>query len=310
MSRKLNIRDPVKDKKLSLQKQNTRFAVFITLPGLIIVGVFLYYPIFNAILMGFQNVYFGKGEYDWVGFKNFIRIFEKPHYFLDSFWWTLSFGAISTILLFIIGMYFALLINRDMPGRNIFRGILLLPWAIPWFINAYLWLWLFDVQFGLINYILKSLDIIDKPINWIGGVLTAKIAVIIAYLYRVFPFNMLVYLAGFQTIDPVYYEAAEIDGASKIRQFLHITLPQLRGLIIFTALLNFIWSFQEFETIWIMTKGGPIGTTSTLLIKIYTLAFQDRQFSAAAAYGILWIIFLIIFSIIYLRVLLFRGETK
>ncbi len=153
------------------------------------------------------------------------------------------------------------------------------------------------------------IHIIDKPIQWTGSSETARIAVIIAYIYRVFPFNMLVYLAGFQTIDPVYYEAAQIDGASKYKQFLHITLPQLKPLIIFTALLNFIWTFQEFETIWIMTKGGPVGATSTMLVRIYTMAFQNRDFSMAAANGVLWVLFLIIFSIIYLKYLFFREEN-
>jgi len=297
------------DRKFNLQKQNTRFAVYIILPALIIVCIFMYYPMFNSIIMGFQEVYFGKGEHEWVGFANLLKIFQNPD-FMDSFWWSLGFGAISTILVLIVGMYFAILINRKMPGRNIFRGLLLLPWAIPWFINAYLWLWLLDTQFGLFNYILQSIHIIDKSINWTGSGETARVAVIMAYIYRVFPFNMIVYLAGFQTIDPVYYEAAEIDGAGRFRQFLHITLPQLRPIIIFTALLNFIWSFQEFETIWIITKGGPVRATSTLLIRIYNLAFQNRDFSMAAANGVLWVIFLIIFSIIYLRYLFFREETR
>lgn len=297
------------DRKFNLQKQNIRFAVYIILPALIIVCIFMYYPMFNSIIMGFQEVYFGKGEHEWVGFANLLKIFQNPD-FMDSFWWSLGFGAISTILVLIVGMYFAILINRKMPGRNIFRGLLLLPWAIPWFINAYLWLWLLDTQFGLFNYILQSIHIIDKPINWTGSGETARVAVIMAYIYRVFPFNMIVYLAGFQTIDPVYYEAAEIDGAGKFRQFLHITLLQLRPIIIFTALLNFIWSFQEFETIWIITKGGPVRATSTLLIRIYNLAFQNRDFSMAAANGVLWVIFLIIFSIIYLRYLFFREETR
>ena len=296
-------------KASGIQKGNTRFALLIILPALIIAGVILYYPILNSISMAFQKVYFGRGKFDWIGFENFKAIFARTD-FIKSFTWTLVFGVISTLLLLIAGMYFAILLNRKMPGRNIIRGLLLAPWAIPVFVNSFLWLWLLDTQFGFINYILMVLHIIKEPLNWIGQTAFARMAVVMAYVWRVFPFNMIVYLAAFQTIDPVLYEAAEMDGAGKLRQFLHITIPQIKNIVIFTALLNFIWSFQEFTTIWIMTKGGPVSATDTLITRIYNLAFQNRDFGAAAANGALWIIFLMIFSILYLRVLFFREEKE
>lgn len=292
-----------------IERGNTRFALFIILPAFIIAGVVLYYPIFNSILMSFQNVHFGKGTFEWVGFANFREIFTNPQ-FIKSFTWTLVFGVISTLLLLIIGMYFAILLNRKMPGRNFLRGLLLIPWAIPVFVNSFLWLWLLDVQFGFFNYILMLLKIIEEPIHWTGHALYARISVIMAYVWRVFPFNMIVYLAAFQTIDPVLYEAAEIDGAGKIKQFLHVTIPQIKNILIFTGLLNFIWSFQEFTTIWIMTKGGPVSSTDTLITRIYNLGFQNRSFGPAAANGVLWIIFLILFSIVYLRTLFFKEEKE
>ncbi|MCL6087646.1 MAG: sugar ABC transporter permease [Actinobacteria bacterium] len=296
-------------KTSGIEKANTRFALLIILPAFILAGIILYYPILNSILMAFQNVFFGRGKFEWIGFENFKAIFERSD-FIKTFSWTLAFGVISTLLLLIIGMYFAVLLNRKMPGRNFIRGLLLVPWAIPVFVNSFLWLWLLDTQFGFFNYILMALHIIKEPLNWIGQTAFARLAIVMAYVWRVFPFNMIVYLAAFQTIDPVLYEAAEMDGAGKFKQFLHITLPQVRNIIIFTALLNFIWSFQEFTTIWIMTKGGPVGSTNTLITRIYNLAFQNRNFGAAAANGSLWIVFLIIFSIIYLRVLFFREEKE
>lgn len=293
-------------KSNGLYKNNTLFALKIILPAFLVVTLFMYYPIFNSIIMAFQKIYFGKREFDWVGLKNFFNIF-KDVYFFRSFSWTLIFGVISTVLLLVVGMYFALLLNRDIPFKNFLRGIILIPWAIPWFVNAFLWLWLLDVQYGLINHILVILKILKEPINWMGGTNTARAAVIMAYIYRVFPFNIIVYLASFQTIDKQLYEAAEIDGAGKFKQFFYVTLPQIKNIVIFTALLNFIWTFQEFETMWIITRGGPVGATSTLLVRLYDLGFQSRDFGAAAANGLLWVIFLFLFSIIYLRVLFFRG---
>lgn len=295
-------------KKISgIERENTRFALLIILPSFIIAGVILYYPIFNSVLMSFQKVQFGRGTFEWIGLLNFKEIFAKTD-FLKSFSWTLVFGVISTVLLLIVGMYFAILLNRKMPGRNFLRGLLLVPWAIPVFVNSFLWLWLLDVQFGFFNYILMVLKIIKEPIHWTGHALFARASVIMAYTWRVFPFNMIVYLAAFQTIDPVLYEAAEIDGAGKFKQFIHITIPQMKNILIFTGLLNFIWSFQEFTTIWIMTKGGPVGSTDTLITRIYNLGFQNRSFGPAAANGVLWIIFLMIFSIVYLRTLFFKEN--
>ncbi len=293
--------------KYSLGRQNVRFALLIVAPSFIIASVVLYYPIFHSALMAFQNVFFGSGRFAWVGLDN-IREVLNNGLFLRTMIWTIVYGIASTVLLFIGGMYFAMLLNRPVPGRGLIRGLLLMPWAIPVFVNAFLWLWLLNVQYGLINYILLSLGIIKEAVHWTGGSTVARVSVLAAYLWRVFPFNMVVYLAAFQTIDPMYYEVAEIDGAGRIRQFFHVTLPMLRNILVFTALLNFIWSFQEFTTIWIITRGGPASATNTLMTMVYTLAFMERKFGEAAAIGLLWVAFLIVFSIFYVRFLFTREE--
>ncbi len=292
----------------SLRSQNIRFALLIISPAFILAGVALYYPIFNSAVMSLQRVYFGSGKFEWVGLANF-RAAVRTSVFIKSFTWTLLYGVLSTVLLFIVGMYFALLLNRKMPGTNLIRGLLLMPWSIPVFVNAFLWLWLLNVQYGFINYILVSLHILPQPVHWTGGTIVAKASVLVAYIWRVFPFNMIVYLAAFQTIDPMYYEVADIEGANKIQQFF-LTLVMLRNILTFTALLNFIWAFQEFTTIWIMTRGGPAGATNTLMTQVYTRSFMERNFGEAAAMGALWVIFLVIFSVFYIRFLLAREEYR
>ena len=286
-----------------LQAQKVKFALLIIAPAFLLASVILYYPIVSSMIMAFKKVYFGMGKYKWIGLTNFKTVLLNGA-FLKSFIWTLVFSVVSVLLLFIVGMYFALLLNRKMIGRNIIRGLLLIPWAIPWFVSAFLWLWLLNVQYGLINYILIILKIIDEPVHWTGGSLVAKVSVTVAYIWRVFPFNMIVYLAGFQTIDPYLFEAAEMDGAGKIKQFLYVTFPGIRNIIVFTALLNFIWAFQEFITIWLMTRGGPADATNTLMTQVYSLSFMQRNFGEAAAIGVLWILFLGIFAVCYLRMLL------
>ena len=294
-------------KNLDINKKNLRFALLIISPAFILSSIILYYPIINSFFISFQNATLGKKEYIWIGLQNFISVFEDGE-FLRSFFWSLSFGTIASIGLLIIGMYFALLLNRKMKGRNVIRGLLLLPWAIPVFVNAILWLWLLNVQFGLINYILLSLKIIKEPVHWTSGPIISKVSVIVPFIWRAFPFNMIVYLAAFQTIDPTYYEASAIDGAGKVKQFFYITIPNIKYILIFIGLMNFIWSFQEFTTIWLITRGGPANATNTLITQIYSLAFEQRNFGEAAANGVLWLIFLLIFSIFYLRFLFFKEE--
>ena len=290
----------------SLRSQNIRFALLVISPAFVIAGVALYYPIFNSALMSMQKVYFGSNRFDWVGLANF-RAVLRGSVFLKSFTWTLVYGVLSTVLLFVVGMYFALLLNRKMPGTNLIRGLLLMPWSIPVFVNAFLWLWLLNVQYGFVNYILVTLRILPQPVHWTGGSLVAKASVLLAYIWRVFPFNMIVYLAAFQTVDPMYYEVADIEGANKVQQFF-LTIVMLRNIITFTALLNFIWAFQEFTTIWIMTRGGPAGATNTLMTQVYTRSFMERNFGEAAAMGAMWVLFLMVFSVFYIRFLLAREE--
>lgn len=289
-----------------LRRQNIRFALLVIAPAFVLAGVVMYYPIFNSAVMSLQKVYFGSNRVDWVGLANF-RAVLRGTVFLKSFIWTLLYGALSTVLLFVVGMYFALLLNRGMPGTNLIRGLLLMPWSIPVFVNAFLWLWLLNVQYGFVNYILVTLGLLKQPLHWTGGSLVAKVSVLLAYIWRVFPFNMIVYLAAFQTVDPMYYEVADIEGAGKVQQFF-LTVVMLRNIITFTALLNFIWAFQEFTTIWIMTRGGPAGATNTLMTQVYTRSFMERNFGEAAAMGALWVLFLIVFSVFYIRFLLARED--
>jgi len=300
-------RERVTSATYNLRSKNVRFALLIIAPAFLLAGVILYYPIVNSALMAFQSVAFGSGKFTWIGMRNFHTAF-KGEVFLKAFVWTLVYGVLATALLFIIGMYFALLLNRGMPGTNLIRGLLLMPWSIPVFVNAFLWLWLLNVQYGLVNYILVTLKVLPGPVHWTGGTIVAKASVLVAYLWRVFPFNMIVYLAAFQTIDPMYYEVADIEGANRIQQFFRITVSMLRNIITFTALLNFIWAFQEFTTIWIMTRGGPAGATNTLMTQVYTRSFMERNFGEAAAMGLLWIAFLVVFSVFYVRFLFTREE--
>jgi len=274
------------------------FAYFLIVPALLVVLIINVYPLLNSIFLSFRfyNLTMPLAT-RWVGLLNHFRIFSMT-FFQDSFYVTLLFSFFSVFCLFLLGIYFALLLNRQIWGIGILRGLLMIPWAVPTFVNAFLWLWMIDVQFGIINFGLRSLYIIDQFKNWLGDPYLAMLAVLLAYVWRVFPFNVVVYLAQLQSIDHSYYEAAEMDGAGWLKSFIKITLPMLKNTIVVTGLLNLIWAFQEFTTIWIITRGGPVNATNVLSVFIYRYAFESYDFGMASTAGVWWMAFLLIFSII------------
>ena len=175
---------------------------------------------------------------------------------------------------FLLGFITAIVLNQSIISRNLFRGVLLTPWVVPTVVSALLWKWIFNQQYGMFNYILNSLGIIPNFIAWIGDPQTALFSVILANIWKGFPFHMIVLLAALQTIPTEIVEAAVIDGATALQRFRYITLPYLRYIIMIDLLISIIWTFQSFTTIWTMTEGGPITATTTLAISIYRTAFQ------------------------------------
>lgn len=294
--------------RISLNIKNTYTAMLFIFPAFVVTAIICFYPLINGVLLSFKDYFFGKGTWNWVGFENYLKIFSNNEVF-SSFGFTIFYCSAATFLLFIIGMFIALLLNRKMTGMNIIKGLLILPWAIPVFVNGFLWTWLFHVQFGLINFFLLKLHFIEENLNWVGSYTLAKIAVLIPYLWRAVPFNMLNYLAAFQTIDEDLYEAADIDGANNIQKFFFITLPSIKNIIIIIAILNFVWTFQEFTTIWIITKGGPGTATDVAAIDIYRAAFSARDFGKASAIGVVWVIFIILLVAIILKTFLKQDNS-
>lgn len=285
----------------SLKQGEKFFIVFLLVPALVFAIIFNVYPLINCIVLSFKsfNLLIPQNV-KWVGLENYINIFKVGN-FQISFGVTILFSFLSVIFLFLIGLFFAILLNRKGTGIGFARGLLMIPWAVPVFVSAFLWLWVIDVQFGILNYILSRLHIIGEFRNWLGDPPLAMIGVLMAYVWRVFPFNMVVYLAQLQSVDNSYYEAAEIDGAGWFQSFIYITIPLLRNVIVLAGILNLIWAFQEFTTIWLITRGGPGNATNVLSVYIYRLAFEAYDFGLASTAGVFWMIFLLVFSFFSFR---------
>jgi ABC-type sugar transport system permease subunit len=239
-------------------------------------------------------------RFDFVGLDNYAYLLSS-----SEFWDSLTISAIFTVacvsLHMILGMGIALMLNRVVFARALVRVGFLAPWIVAPSIGAIIWVWLLEPQFGVVNYMLSSVGLIDRYQAWLGQGNLALLSVIIVDVWRGTPFVMLLILAGLQGIPKDQYEAAQIDGATPFQQFRFITLPNLRYLLVVASTLDIIYTVRHFDIIAVMTGGGPIGATEVLPVLIYNTAFTQNNFGRASAIGIMLLGIILIFSVFYLR---------
>jgi len=240
----------------------------------------------TALIMGFPLVYalFQSMERRdvFVGLHNYVHLLSDPTIRL-IIWRTVVFVVFCAVGELIMGMSYALLLNRSFWGRNVVRTLFLLPLLIPPVVAALNWSFLLNPQFGAVNQLLRHIVPMKALPLWLADPAWALVAVILVTVWRNTPFVMILILAGLQSIGRDLYEAAEIDGASRSQQFWHITVPSLRQVLIITLMLRVIDLFRVFDTVFVMTQGGPGGATEILSTKIYKLAFWEAQMGPAAA---------------------------
>ena len=278
---------------------DTQVAILLVLPALALLLVIIVYPLLNSMYLGFFDkslVYPGQ---EFVGLDNLRSVLRADFTLLLRN--TLVFTFWATLLPFLIGFGVALLLNSAIRGQSILRGAFLLPWLIPSVIVSFLWLWIFNANYGVLNGALRNLGLIESNINFLSSPGMAMAAVVIAKTWQTFPWMAIMLLAGLQTVPHDLIEAAAIDGAGRWKTFRNVTIPHLSGIISITVLLSFIWNFQHLETIYVMTAGGPARATTTFAVSVYQTAFQAFDLGKAGAIGILWMALLSIIVIVYLR---------
>lgn len=270
-------------------------------PSLLILVALLIYPLIDVVRLSFHDSNLQREV--WVGFGNYIALANDP-LFWRAFWQTVVFTFFSVLLHLVIGLGLALLLNMNLDPtfRAAARGLLIVPWLLAPTVAGMIWVLMLQ-PFGVLNGLLASLGFIDAnfTISWLGDPATALGSVTAMNVWRAFPFFMVMLLAGLQAIPKQLYEAAEIDGASLFRQFWHITLPQLRGVITTIVLLDSIWTFRAFDPVYVMTGGGPAHSSEVLATAIYFDGFQKLRFGYASAEAVVMFIVLFIVSAIYVR---------
>jgi multiple sugar transport system permease protein len=259
-----------------------KMALPFVLPIIIIMGGLILWPFINAIILSTTTYSMITRTEQYVGFANYTRLFQDND-FIRSVQNTFLFAVTSVAIKFVIGMGIALLLHTRLPFRNVLTGVLLLPWIVPEVVTALTWRSIYDPIFGGLNPILQQLGIIDRSVAWLAEPGLAMPSVIAVNVWKGIPFFVILLLAGLKAIDREQYEAAEVDGATVMHRFRHITLPGLRYVILTTLLLSFIMTFNTFGLIYLMTGGGPGGATRLFSILAYEKAIVGLRFGPGTA---------------------------
>lgn len=289
---------------LSIRRHPFFFA-FLFAPGLILVGGLILYPIINGIYLGFTDASPLRGETRYVGLANYFFLLEDPQ-FWEVLANTVFICGLSTLFCTIIGLAIALLLDSGVRGVGYFRAAVFQVWVVPWIVIAILWGWLFNDEWGIVNYFLKSIGVTSEDIRWLFDTQFAPWMVIFAYSWRAVPFVMVIALAALEGIPKEVQDAAKVDGAGYFNRLRHIILPLLQNIVLIAALLEAVRFLQEVTIPLVLTQGGPIGSTNVLSLFTYKAAFSEWDFGLASAAGTLWLLFVIVFAAIYNRFLLRR----
>ena len=291
-------------------KNKSYLGILFIAPALIYLIFFYIYPIFNGMLVSLFKT--GSGviaRESFEGIGNYIRIFQDARG-VKSIYITFIYTVGTVVLNVLIGIILALCLNEVIRFRKFFRMILILPWTVSGVVAALTWRWLFSSQFGLINDILMRIGIIDEGINWLSNTNLALFSVIIATVWREFPFVMIMALASLQTVKPEQYDSAAIDGVNEWQKFWYITWPNINVIVMPVILLDFIWMFQYFDLISTMTGGGPAQSTETMPIYIYKAGFKYFQFGYSSSIGVFLFAIVFIVSVFYMKIYSAESQKK
>ena len=276
--------------------------VLLFLPSGLLVGLFLIYPLVNGVWLGFTDASPLNRSLHFVGVENFVDLLTDPK-FWQVLWNSVFLIITSVVLSTLLGFVIALLLNTGIRFVGLFRTAVFQVWLVPWIAVAILWGWIFNSNYGIVNFVLIDIGVLARPQKWLADPLLAQLVIISAFTWRQIPFMMVVSLAALQGIPRELVEAASIDGAGYARQLAHIVLPLVRNVMMVVALLQAVRLFQEITLPWVLTQGGPINATTTLSLYAYKIAFERWDFGLASAVGTIWLLLLAGFAMVYVRLL-------
>lgn len=277
------------------QIKNNRLALIYTAPAFMVMGLVVLFPFIYNLLISFSNMNLTHfRHWKFVGFSNYLFVLQDR-----TFWYflfkTVLWTGLNVVFHVVIGVWLALILDKNLKGRAFFRTLLILPWAVPQYITALTWRGMFNTEYGAVSLLFQRL--FGLNFSWLGTEWGAFTACLIANIWLGFPFMMVVALGGLQSIPQELYEAAEIDGSSWYHKLRHITIPLLKPVMIPAITLGVIWTFNNFNVVWLVSNGGePSDTTHILVSWVYKAAFRYFRLSYAAAFSVVIFTILLIFS--------------
>ncbi len=289
----------------------TRWDYMYIAPALIVMLLVIAYPIYYTVVLSFYKTppSLAMADKIFVGWENYVRLLTSSSFHqvtMNTLVWTVW----STFFAIVLGFGAALVLNREFIGRGILRGILLVPYVISAVAASYVWRWIYHSDFGVLGSILFRMGLIDDKLNLLDNVDRVLPALIVVNVWKEFPFAMIMILAGLQTVPEQLLRAARVDGASEFNQFLHVTLPHLKGVLIITVLLLFVANLNHFTIPWIMTGGGPAGASDIWITQIYQIAFGRIRFGIASAYSVILFVVMVVIGYFYVKALTAGDDRR
>jgi len=292
-------------KKKNRFKESDNFAAYLMLsPFLVFFVLFVIYPLLKNVYYSFTNFNLGN-KIDWVGLKNYRELFTD-YWFLEALKNTAIYAVFSVIFLTLFGLFISVLLNNQSKLVKVARTAMIIPYATSMVAVSMIWLYLLDPTTGFVNKLLVEFGVSNPP-NWLGDQDLALPSLIFINVWKNLGYCMIIYLAGLQNIPPELYEAATVDGAGFLQKHLKITVPQIAPVTFFVFVNNCIEAFKTFEQVNIMTQGGPVTATTTVVHQIYLRAFNDFRMGYASAMSV--VLFIIIFLITLLNFRAFRSSA-
>lgn len=293
----------IKQPNKSTSKNQQKYIPYLFIaPNLILFFCFMVIPIIYTFYISL-NKWDLIGEAKWIGFQNYVSLFSDEIFWI-TLWNTVYYSVGTVPLIMAISLLFAVLLNQKILFRPFFRSSIYMPVVVSTVVIGMLWSWIFNSDYGILNYALNIIGF--QSIDWLTNSKIAMIPVIITTIWTRTGYNMVIYLAGLQSIPKSYYEASLIDGATKMQQFIYITFPLLKSTNLFVLVMAIIYSFKSFDIIYVMTRGGPGTSTTTIVQYIYKLAFESGKMGSASALGIILFLIMLTFTLIQIKV----GEDK
>lgn len=274
-----------------LQNSRNALGLLFMLPAAALLLLFLTYPLGLGTWLGFTDAKVGRPG-SWVGLENYEFLFGDAVTRLALFN-TLFYTALASMLKFVLGLWLALLLNKDIRFKTFFRAVVLLPYIVPTALSAIAFWWIYDAQFSIVSWVLIKLGLIDKYIDFLGDPWNARLSTIFANVWRGVPFVAITLLAGLQTISPSFYEASAIDGATPWQQFRHVTLPLLTPIIAVVMTFSVLFTFTDFQLIYVLTRGGPLNATHLMATLSFQRAIAGGALGEGAAIAIAMVPFLL-----------------